>query len=127
MIRAVTLAPGAARAYDPGEWAGALVVLACGRVELEARDGRRLALARGAIFWLDGLPLRALHNPGEDVAVLLACTQRAQAACPGNAGAARRVIKDMTLPILILFAAGTVLPCLGLWLADERARLRRSA
>ena len=124
MFRTVTLAPGAARAYDPGEWAGALVVLACGRVELEARDGRRLALSGGAIFWLDGLPLRALHNRGEDVAVLLACTQRALGACAGNTGAAGRVIRDMTLPLLILFAAGTVLPCLGLWLADERARMQ---
>jgi hypothetical protein len=30
----------------------------------------------------------------------------------------------MTLPTLILFAAGTLLPCVGLWLADEANRLR---
>jgi hypothetical protein len=120
------LAPGAARTYDPGEWAGALVVLARGRVELEVRDGGdRVVLSRGAIFWLDGLPLRALHNRGEEDAVLLACRKRARhVSCPGNAGPAAGVITDMTLPLLILFAAGTVLPCLGLWLADERARVR---
>ena len=43
-----------------------------------------------------------------------------------DAAAARAVLEDMTLPLLLLFAAGTVLPCLGLWLADERARMRRS-
>ncbi len=28
----------------------------------------------------------------------------------------------MTLPTLILFGIGTLLPCVGLWLADERDR-----
>jgi hypothetical protein len=32
----------------------------------------------------------------------------------------------MTLPILILFGAGTLLPCLGLWLADEFDRVKRA-
>jgi hypothetical protein len=30
----------------------------------------------------------------------------------------------MTLPILILFGAGTLLPCLGLWLADQSDRIK---
>ncbi len=133
MIRTVTLAPGTARAYDPGEWAGALVVLAGGRVELEARDGHRIVLSRGAVFWLAGLPLRALHNRGDDDAVLLAVTPRKKGDSPlsctragaaGNAGRVRAVFEGMTLPLLLLFAAGTLLPCLGLWLADERARHR---
>jgi hypothetical protein len=29
----------------------------------------------------------------------------------------------MSLGLLILFALATTLPCIGLWLADERARL----
>jgi hypothetical protein len=29
----------------------------------------------------------------------------------------------MSLLLLILFALGTTLPCIGLWLADERARI----
>jgi hypothetical protein len=29
----------------------------------------------------------------------------------------------MSLLLLILFALGTTLPCLGLWLADERDRV----
>ena len=30
----------------------------------------------------------------------------------------------MTLPILILFGLGTLLPCVGLWLADEFDRVK---
>jgi hypothetical protein len=30
----------------------------------------------------------------------------------------------MSLGLLILFALATTLPCIGLWLDDERARLR---
>jgi hypothetical protein len=29
----------------------------------------------------------------------------------------------MSLLLLILFALGMTLPCIGLWLADERARI----
>jgi len=117
VIRTVTLAPGTARAYVDGEWAGALVVLACGRLELEARDGRRVHVRSGAVLWLAGLPLLALHNRGSGPAVLMVVTR-------GNAGRAPGVFECMTLPLLILFAAGTLLPCLGLWLADERARMQ---
>jgi hypothetical protein len=125
VIRTVTLAPGTARGYVDGEWAGALVVLARGRLELEARDGRRISLRSGAVLWLAGLPLRALHNRDEGTAVLMVVTRDAAPADgPGNAGRGRGVLESMTLPLLILFAAGTLLPCLGLWLADERARLQ---
>jgi hypothetical protein len=31
---------------------------------------------------------------------------------------------DMSLPLLIAFALATTLPCIGLWIADERERLR---
>ena len=43
---------------------------------------------------------------------------------PGNAGRGSEVLDDMTLPTLILFGLGTLLPCIGLWLADEANRLR---
>jgi len=42
----------------------------------------------------------------------------------GNAGGGWGVLDDMTLPILILFGAGTLLPCLGLWLADQSDRIK---
>jgi hypothetical protein len=42
----------------------------------------------------------------------------------GNAGQGSGVLGGMTLPTLILFATGTLLPCVGLWLADASDRLR---
>ena len=32
----------------------------------------------------------------------------------------------MTLPTLILFGLGTLVPCVGLWLADQRDRVKRA-
>ena len=74
--RSVRIEPGASRPYDDAEWRDALVVLEDGEVELEARCGRRLALRTGAILWLAGLPLRALHNRGTVVATLVAVSRR---------------------------------------------------
>jgi len=70
--RVVTVAPGASRRYLPAEWADALVVVEQGELELEGWDGRRQRLRRGDVLWLARLPLRALHNPGGDDAVLVA-------------------------------------------------------
>jgi hypothetical protein len=72
----VTLAPGESRAFDEADWGDALVVLVCGEVDLEAISGRRERLRPGAIFWLAGLPLRSLHNPGREPAVLVAVSRR---------------------------------------------------
>ena len=74
--RTVRIAPGGTWPYDPTEWCDALVVVEHGEVELEAACGRRLALRAGAILWLSGLPLRALHNPGTVAADLVAVSRR---------------------------------------------------
>jgi hypothetical protein len=71
----VELEPGGTRPYEAGEWDGALVLVARGEVELEARDGRRRRFARGEALWLCGLPLRALRNPAAEPAVLLAISR----------------------------------------------------
>jgi hypothetical protein len=71
----ITLAPGTSRPFNTADWADALVVLECGEVELEALSGCRVRLQPGAIFWLAGLPLRWLHNPGRDAAVLIAVSR----------------------------------------------------
>jgi hypothetical protein len=71
-LRVVLLLPGARRAYRSSEWAGELVVLERGAVEMECTRGGLRALSAGAVFWLVGLPLRALHNPGTVPAVLSA-------------------------------------------------------
>jgi hypothetical protein len=74
--RRVTVAPGGARAYDAAEWSGAIVVVAHGQIELEATGGSRRTFERGAVLWLVGLPLRALHNHGPERAVMVAFTRR---------------------------------------------------
>lgn len=74
--RVVTLAPGTSRAFDAADWRDALVVLESGELELEALSGCRVRLQSGAIFWLAGLPLRALHNACPVPAVLVAISRR---------------------------------------------------
>jgi quercetin dioxygenase-like cupin family protein len=76
--RAVTVDRGGDRVYHDREWRDALVVMARGEVELEWRDGRRQRLANGAVFWLAGLPLRRIHNCGDEAAQLVAISRRAR-------------------------------------------------
>jgi hypothetical protein len=70
--RVVTIAPGRARLYDAAEWRDALVVVEQGEVHIECRAGRFRPFAQGAVLWLTGLALRALHNRGPQPAVLVA-------------------------------------------------------
>ncbi len=70
--RVVTIAPGQARLYDSDEWKDALVVLERGEIHVECRAGRFRLFLPGAVLWLTGLPLRALHNRGSEPAVLVA-------------------------------------------------------
>lgn len=73
--RRVTVAPGEARPYDAGEWHDALVLLARGVVELEGVSGARRTFRRGAVLHLDAVPLRALRNPGDEPALLIAVSR----------------------------------------------------
>jgi hypothetical protein len=74
-VRRVAVAPGRTRAYDEADWHGALVVVARGRIEIEGLSGARRTFECGAVLWLVGLPLRALHNPCREPAVMIACTR----------------------------------------------------
>jgi len=74
--REITVSPGHERAYDEAEWRDALVVLERGEIELECFGGASQHLQRGAVVWLTGLPLRALHNHGKEDAVLVAVSRR---------------------------------------------------
>ena len=69
------LASGCERLYDEAEWKDELVVVVCGTVELEGLSGRRWRFRKGAIIWLQELPLRALHNPADDTAILMAVSR----------------------------------------------------
>ncbi len=67
----VTIPAGASRPYDEQEWTGALVVVVQGVVQLEGTSGTRYPFPAGALLWLAGIPLRALHSTGSTPAVLL--------------------------------------------------------
>ena len=71
-VRAVTVAPGDELAFDAAEWGDALVVVERGEIELRGVSGASRSFRRGDLLWLDKVPLAALHNPGEEPAVLLA-------------------------------------------------------
>ena len=75
-LRTVVIAPGEVRPYDESEWRGALVVVERGEIELESIHGSRRRFMRGAVLWLEGLPLRAIHNPGSERALLVAVARR---------------------------------------------------
>lgn len=74
--RVVTLEPGTSRPYLAADWHDALVVVEAGEVLLECADGGRRPFAAGAVLWLAGLGLLALHNEGADPAVLVAVSRR---------------------------------------------------
>jgi hypothetical protein len=74
--RRVFLAPGVARAYDSDEWAGALVVVEYGRVELEWVHGGRFGFGPGDLLWLSQLALQALRNPGPLPLLMVAIRRR---------------------------------------------------
>jgi hypothetical protein len=75
-VRRVAVAPVGTRAYDAAEWGDALVVLERGQIELEGVGGGRRTFERGAVLWLVGLRLRALHNHGPEPAVMVAFTRQ---------------------------------------------------
>ena len=70
-LREIALPPGCELPYDEADWQDALVVLEAGEIELEAVSGARRVLGAGDVFWLVGLPVRALRNAGPKAAVLL--------------------------------------------------------
>jgi hypothetical protein len=80
------LAPDRAHAYRAADWRDALVIVEQGEIELEGLGGGRWHFRRGDVLWFTGLPLRALHNPGPEPAVLVALSRRHVA---GNGRAAR--------------------------------------
>ncbi len=84
-LRVVTVGPGCERAYEEAEWRDALVVLQRGAIELVGRCGARRSFERGAVLFLQGLPLRALCNHGAEPATLVAVARRAQVEDVGGA------------------------------------------
>ena len=75
-LRLLVLMPGVRHSYDRAEWVGALVVVEHGGVEVESLDGRRWPFEQGSVRCLMHTPLRAVHNPGPEIAVLSALSRR---------------------------------------------------
>ena len=77
-VRIFAIAPRDERPYRASEWRSALVVVERGQVDLMGVDGTRLSFARGDTLFLSGLPIRALRNDGEQVALLSALSRAAE-------------------------------------------------
>jgi hypothetical protein len=71
-VRVVEVAAGEQRVYDEAEWRDAIVFVQRGEIELRGVSGASRSFGRGDLLWLERVPLRALHNPGIEPAVLLA-------------------------------------------------------
>ncbi|HET6751655.1 MAG TPA: hypothetical protein VFL71_20615 [Actinomycetes bacterium] len=74
--RTVVIPAGDRLADDQARWRDALVVVEEGALELECVGGGRRRFVRGDLLWLSGLPLRALHNPGREPALLTVVARR---------------------------------------------------
>jgi quercetin dioxygenase-like cupin family protein len=75
-VREVTVAPGGVHSYIESEWTDALVAVERGEIEVECSGGSRRRFYSGDMLWLAGLPIRRLHNPGREPAVLAAVSRR---------------------------------------------------
>jgi hypothetical protein len=83
--RLVRLPPRCDVPYDAGEWEDELVIVVCGALDLEGLSGRRWHFEKGAIIWLQDLPLAVIHNASDETTVLMAVSR------PMNSRPARRL------------------------------------
>ena len=74
--RYVRLAAGDSRPHRDADWEGAIVVVEDGAIELECVRGGRRRFETGAVLWLSGVPLVAMHNPGPSPALVVAVWRR---------------------------------------------------
>lgn len=70
------LEPGAERATNPGEWAGALVLIERGAVEAVCAAGGHETFTGGDLVALGWLPITTLRNPAGEAAHILAIRRR---------------------------------------------------
>ena len=79
-LELVSVEPGATRPYRDADWWDSLIVVEHGALELECVRGGRRRFETGAVMWLAGLPLVALHNPGPEPVVLAAVSRTSRRA-----------------------------------------------
>jgi hypothetical protein len=69
-ITTTTVRPAHSIDYRESDWAGAVVVVLSGRLQLECRSGERACFDEGAVLFLAGIDLRRITNPGLTLLVL---------------------------------------------------------
>jgi hypothetical protein len=72
----VSVAPGERRPTRPEEWAGCLVLVERGAIEVDCDAGGMRSFATGDLLALGWLPIRTLRNLGTEDACLLAVRRR---------------------------------------------------
>jgi len=72
----LVIAPGSVLASNAAEWAGAVVVVESGLIEVGCLQGSCRTFVAGDLLALGWLPLETLSNPGPDVACLVAVRRR---------------------------------------------------
>jgi hypothetical protein len=68
--RRLVLHPGETLVVDPADWTDTLIVVLGGELELTCHSGRHASFATKSILTLDGMPVRFIHNRGEQRLVL---------------------------------------------------------
>lgn len=72
----VSVAPGERRPTRPEEWAGCVVLVERGAIEVDCDAGGMRSFSTGDLLALGWLPIRTLRNPGAEDACLLAVRRR---------------------------------------------------
>lgn len=73
--RSITVPEGQELPYVADEWAGALVVLKQGEIEVECPRGSRMRFLAGDVLWLAGMPLRSFRSLGPGPALVVAVSR----------------------------------------------------
>jgi hypothetical protein len=84
-LQTIAVAAGGEMSSHPTEWAGALVVVECGVLEVECARGSRASFPAGSLLCLALVPVRWLRNRGEETVVLtvLSRLEKSGNASPG--------------------------------------------
>jgi hypothetical protein len=76
------LAPHSSQPTTAEAWAGCLVLVEHGRIEVQCREGVHRSFATGDVLALGWLPVVLLRNRGPEEAILLAIRRRASMGRP---------------------------------------------
>ncbi len=74
----LSLAPNTRRRARPDDWAGALVLVDDGQLEVDCGAHGHHVFTGGDLLVLGQLPLRSLHNPGDESVRLVAVRRQSE-------------------------------------------------